>query len=60
MTKDRNYFRQCTDDELIELGKNGDHELARVLAERFQLYIEEVEGLGSGSLRAHFHDVEYK
>ena len=43
MLNDRNYLRQLDDEELIELTKLSDNELAIVLAERLKEAIREIE-----------------
>lgn len=44
MLNDRNYLRQLDDEELIELTKLSDNELAIVLGERLMEAIREIEG----------------
>lgn len=41
--KDRNYYRQCDDAQLIEDAKYGDNELALVLAERLKDALFDIE-----------------
>jgi len=43
MLNDRNYLRQLDDEELIELTKLSDNELAIVLGERLKEAIRELE-----------------
>ena len=43
MLNDRNYLRQLDDEELIELTKLSDNELAIVLGERLMEAIREIE-----------------
>lgn len=43
MYKDRNYYRQCDDNTLIALAKEGDSELALVLAERLAGALIDIE-----------------
>ena len=43
MQKDRNYYRLCDDAQLLMEAKEGDSELALVLAERLQDALHDIE-----------------